>query len=340
MLTFQAKVLVCGRQPRRSGRKRVQIMSIATVRTAGPARAERWRDELGSAFNRLAPEGLGGHLPDGRMAGTGLGQLATFEVAGTPQVVRRTTGAVRQAPTDRLKICLQVRGRATVHQDGAEAVVEPGQMVLYDTSRPYDLRLEGAWVCAVLAFPEVAVGLPRGAVRDALMRTVSLVSGPGAVLAGFVSSAVAQRESIAGGAAERLGEAGLHLVAGALVAGAPSEGRPTVANADALRLRVLAHVRGHLGDPELGHASVAAAHHISPRTLTRLFEDQPYTVTDYIRARRLQAVKADLANPMLARVSIAAIAARWGFGDQAHFTRAFRAEFGTTPSAARPGLAG
>jgi len=293
------------------------------------ARAEAWRDELGTAFNRLVPEPLDGRLPDGRLAGGGLGALAAFTVTGSPQVVRRTAGVVRRRPAELLKICLQVRGRATVHQDGAEVVVEPGQMAMYDTGRPYDLRLEGAWACAVLAFPGPALGLPRQAVDVARMRALSVAAGPGAVLAGFVTSSVRQLGAMPAGAAERLGEAGLHLVAGALSGAVPADG---AAVADAVRLQVLAYVRAHLADPELSHARVAAVHHMAPRTLTRLFEHEPASVSEYIRARRLHAVRRDLGDPLLAGRSIAAVAARWCLTDQAHLTRAFRAEFGLTPS--------
>ena len=295
-------------------------------------RAEHWRESLGGAFNKLTPVPLGTHALDGRLAGLHLGQLAAFQVDGTPQVVRRTPAAVRAAPTDLYKICVQVRGRATVHQDGREVVLEPGQMAIYDTGRPYDLRLERRWRCAVLAFPRTALGLPEHIVSASMTQPFPLTDGPGAVLADFVRSAVRQHESIHHAAASRLGEAGLHLIAGTLTeCAAPNPDE----SADALRLQVLGYVRAHLADLDLSHARVAAAHHMAGRTLHRLFEHVPLTVTDYIRAQRLAAVRRDLADPLLRNRSIAAIAARWGFTDQAHFTRAFRANYGTTPSSVR-----
>src|SRR6266540_3169906 len=84
----------------------------------------------------------GPRTPDGDMAGTQLGALAAFEVSGTPQVVRRTPGAVKRMPIDLLKICVQVRGHATVFQGDRHVALEPGQMAIYDTGRPYHLRLD------------------------------------------------------------------------------------------------------------------------------------------------------------------------------------------------------
>lgn len=304
---------------------------IASARGVDPDRPEEWREELGAAFSLLAPEAVGIALPDGWLTAVRLGSIGTYEVSGTPQVLRRTPAAVRAEPTEHLKLCLPVRGRATVHQTGDEVVVEPGQMALYDTARPYDIRLDGDWRCAVVSFRRNALALPRNTMRRILMQPFEVADGSGAVLADFVVSATKRCGALGSAAAERLGEATLHLIAGAV-----SETSLAVDEAaDAMRIRVLNHVRAHLDDPNLSHARVAAAHGIAPRTLTRLFEDEPATVAEYIRVCRLEAVRRDLVDPGRAHRTIAALAARWCFTDQAHFSRAFRAHFGITPSDAR-----
>jgi AraC-like DNA-binding protein len=297
---------------------------------------EVWRDRLGTAFGQLVPEATGTRTPEGSLAGTQLGALAAFEVSGTPQVVRRTPGAVRRMPIDLLKICVQVRGRATVFQGDRQVELSPGQMAIYDTGRPYHLRLEQQWTCAVMAFPRDALSLPEHVLTASMTHAYPLTDGPGAVLAGFVASAVLRRDSFRDPVREtvagRLGEAGLHLIAGTLSDAAIPDGD---AAADALRLQVLAYVRAHLAEPDLTHTRIAAVHHMAPRTLHRLFEHEPYTVTDYIRTRRLESAMRDLVDPLLAHRSIAAIAAHWFFAGQAHFTRAFHAHYGMNPSVAR-----
>ncbi|MEV0185948.1 helix-turn-helix domain-containing protein [Streptomyces sp. NPDC050625] len=305
-------------------------MSTSWTQQSSPA--EVWREELGSAFGRLAPEAVGEPPAHGQMAVSQLGAIAAYRVSGTPQVVRRTPRAVRQTPIDLLKVCVQLSGHATVCQDDREIPIAPGQMAIYDTARPYHLCLEQQWSCAVMAFPRNALSLPERMVVASMNRAHPLADGPGAVLAGFVSSAVLRREPISGTSANRLGEAGLHLVAAALSDAAPSGSDGA---ADALRLRILHYIRAHLAEPDLTQGRIAAVHHMSPRTLHRLFERESCTVTDYIRSRRLEAAMRDLADPLLADRSIAAIAAHWCFASQAHFTRAFRAKYGVNPSAAR-----
>jgi transcriptional regulator GlxA family with amidase domain len=128
-----------------------------------------------------------------------------------------------------------------------------------------------------------------------------------------------------------MGEAGLHLIAGVLGTDVPED----EAAADAQRVRVLHYVRTHLADSDLTHDRVAAAHRMAPRTLHRLFEHEPYTITEYIRLQRLEAAHRDLADPLFQHLSIARVAARWRFISPAHFTRAFQARYGVPPSTIR-----
>jgi AraC-like DNA-binding protein len=78
---------------------------------------------------------------------------------------------------------------------------------------------------------------------------------------------------------------------------------------------------------------IAAAHHISLSYLHRIFQQrsQGETVAAWIRNRRLEGARRDLADPSLHGTPIHAIAARWGFPRASDFTRAFRAIHGQSP---------
>ena len=265
------------------------------------------------------------------MTATSLGRVGAFRVAGTPQIVRRTTSSIAIAPADPLKVCIQQTGRAVVHQGDVEVELRPGELALYDTGRPYDLRLEGNWTCWVMTIPRDALNMPGNVVKAAMTRSFRADTGPGAVLAHLIDSSLPPRAVDMGSGADQLGEAGVLLMASLLrIAG---DADPPAD--DVLRTQVLAHLGAHLGDPDLSHASVAAAHGMSPRSLHRLFQDEPHTVSETIRAMRLDTIRAELVDPMSSRRSTMAIASRWGFQDPAHFTRAFRARFGATPAALR-----
>jgi AraC-like DNA-binding protein len=295
---------------------------------------EVWRVRLGAAFDDLVPEPLGEEaVPWGTLRGQRMGAAAMFIVSGSPQVVRRSSSAVRRAPGDLIKACIQVRGRATVHQDGREVVLDPGQLAVYDTGRPYALRLEGTWRSVVVALPRETLALPAGTLGEAMRRAYPAGDGPGLVLSEFVSSTVERVGKTSLAAAARLGEAATSLLAGTLA----DDGDQAVGDAaDDLRQHITAYIRAHLDDPHLSRSRLAAAHRMSPRTLDRLFAGQPWSVSEYIRNERLQAVHRDLQDPRLAHRSVAALAARWCFVDAAHFSRLFRQHFGYPPSQARP----
>ncbi len=59
---------------------------------------------------------------------------------------------------------------------------------------------------------------------------------------------------------------------------------------------------------------------------------QKTTVAEWIRSRRLERCRRDLADPALDAEPVYAIAARWGLTSAAHFRPVFRAAYGLTPA--------
>lgn len=299
--------------------------------------SDAWRHELETAFAGLQPEPLTRAHMTGHLDAACLGDVSTFRVAGTPQVVRRTRQRLDHAP-GLLKMCLQVRGGAVLHQEGRELRIGVGQLAVYDTRLPYDLRLEGDWECDVMTFPVDSLALPSRWLRDVMGTTHDTHAGPGCVLRSFIATSLQQFGGRPADATQlRFGEAGVNLLASTLTqAGAPD----TDDAPDAVRLQVIDYLRRHVSDPSLTHASVAAAHGMSARTLDRLFEDEPASVTTTLRNLRLDGARRELADPRSARYSINAVAASWCFVDPAHFSRAFKAHFGVSPSSVRAAAAG
>ncbi|MFK4272451.1 helix-turn-helix transcriptional regulator [Streptomyces milbemycinicus] len=76
---------------------------------------------------------------------------------------------------------------------------------------------------------------------------------------------------------------------------------------------------------------MADAHHISLRHLQQLLAEDDTSPAAWIRHRRLERCRLDLANPRLQASPVQAVAARWGFTDPAYFSRLFRATYGIPP---------
>ncbi|WP_378950650.1 helix-turn-helix domain-containing protein [Mesorhizobium sp. ANAO-SY3R2] len=97
--------------------------------------------------------------------------------------------------------------------------------------------------------------------------------------------------------------------------------------------RARQHINANLHDPGLGNESLCRALGVSRTRLYRLFEPSG-GVMRYILHRRLVDAHAVLTDPADTR-RIFAIAEQRGFNDGAEFSRAFRREFGYSPSEAR-----
>src|SRR5262249_34171091 len=98
-----------------------------------------------------------------------------------------------------------------------------------------------------------------------------------------------------------------------------------------LQPRIEHYIETHLPENTLGPTAIAAATGISVRHLHRIFAAKGCTVAEWIRERRLERCRSDLADPRLLEGSITEIAFSWGFSDSAHFSHSFRNEFGISP---------
>jgi AraC-like DNA-binding protein len=256
-----------------------------------------------------------------------LGRVDAFRVGGTPQVVRRTRRSLADVPDEPFKVCVQRRGRSVVRQGGTELVLTPGDIAIYDTSRPYELRFDEGWECLAMTLPRRALAASDSVVERSMSHGWPAADGRTGVLGHLLGSAV--RETPQPGGATHLGEAAIQLLSS--LVGGEEQADP----GEVLRARVIAHLEAHAFDPDLSHDAVAAAHGLSPRSLHRLFEDQPLSAMAHLRELRLLAIRDALVDPANASRSTAAIASRWGLTDPSHFARTFRTRFGITPGSLR-----
>mgnify|MGYP001821291860 CR=1 FL=1 len=113
--------------------------------------------------------------------------------------------------------------------------------------------------------------------------------------------------------------------------GGDTVGNDTAAVQAAHLHRICQTIESRLGDPKLNPRSVADEHGVSLRYMQKLFSLSRHTFSGYVRRRRLERCRADLASPIYAHLSITEICYRWGFNASAHFSRAFREQFGYSP---------
>jgi len=270
----------------------------------------------------------------GRLDGFDLGALRVCEVRAEPHTALRTRRLVAATPSGCYKLGLLMRGSAVLIQDGREATLTPGDYVLYDTDRPYTLGFASEHRMLILVFPRELLGL---SAHDVARLTATTLPGAPAHagLAGLIPPFLTQvadvMDEVGGRAAIRLSSNVLDLLTTVL---AERLDRPA-ADADvthrAMMVQITAFIEEHLGRADLSPQLIAAAHHISLRQLHKLFHGTGSTVGAWIRERRLERCSHDLRDPRLADRPVAAIGARWGYPDPAHFSRLFKSAYGLGP---------
>jgi AraC-like DNA-binding protein len=94
--------------------------------------------------------------------------------------------------------------------------------------------------------------------------------------------------------------------------------------------RIEHHLRRNLASGPLSPRAVAGACGLSVRYLHQLFQEKGLSMGQWVREQRLLRCDEVLRDPR-SRRTIAEIAHFWGFGDQAQFSRHYKARFGRSP---------
>ncbi len=265
-----------------------------------------------------------------------VGPVRVVESSNTPGEALRTARDIRVDDPERYALFVQANGSSTGEQAGRSARFEPGDLGLVDLSRPmwctYTRRR-----AVMVTFPKRLSPLRPRELAPLLGRRLP-ATGAAGLVSTLVRALPAHLDADDGAAGARLGSAILDLINVGVAAQLDRE--PAVSH-DARRRALLVQCRGyieqHLSDVELGPTTVAAAHHISVRYLHRLFEPTGTGVAEFIRRRRLDRCRRDLLDPEQGTCPVAAVGARWGLVDAAHFSRAFKREYGVPPAAFRAG---
>jgi AraC-like DNA-binding protein len=296
-------------------------------------RYDAWRsivcDTLGPLDFRSDPDvPLSGEIEAGHLGPVNVGRVQT----STPHSVHRTPGLIRRGSAELYRVVLAMSGNPRLEQDGRAAQLRPGEFAIYDFARPYELAYDSAVQLAVFGFPRDLLALPPDSAGQVTAVPIA-ADGTGALASHVLRQMALDLETYRPASAARLATVLMDLVTTAVAERAgQAELLPVESRERTLLLRIHAFIEQHLGEADLSPGIVAAAHHVSVRYLHRLFEAQDTTVAAWIRRRRLERCRRDLADPAFGAVPVSAVAARWGIADPAHFSRLFRRAYGLPPA--------
>ncbi|MCP3097797.1 helix-turn-helix domain-containing protein [Myxococcus sp. K15C18031901] len=292
-------------------------------------RHEYWQELASKVFLGLRTERKASSPFFGRLDHREVGPLGVTYLHSSAQHVHRGETEIARAPRECYFLCMQVEGVCRLRQGREERNSHPGDVELFDGTRPGEISFDADYRRIVIVAPystlRPRLSRPDEMVGSVLHTREGVGALVGAYLRAFAENQVA--EPVAGSVADNL----LDLLALAF----NTQGRHIQTNAASVRearrhaLRV--HVERHLSEPSLSPATAAAHFRMSTRYLHGLFAEGGESFMRWVLSRRLARCRKALEDPDMDARSIADIAFGWGFVDLTHFGRAFKKAYGMTP---------
>lgn len=226
---------------------------------------------------------------------------------------------------------LQRTGSCVVAQRDREITLRPGDLAVWDSTNPFVIADADG-----LSQHKFRIPLDRLALPVDVIRQISAVrlcpDHPISDLAVAYFHRLASRP----GAFDRPGgevvsQPGIDLLRAAITTHLDAVELGKDALQATLFVRIMGYVQLHLQDPDLDAGRIAAEHHISVRQLYRILAAEGVSLGDWIRTRRLEGARRDLAMAFL-QDPVSAVARRWGFTDASSFARMFRTTYAVSPS--------
>lgn len=223
-------------------------------------------------------------------------------------------------------IALLLEGHALFRQND-HAVIHPcGDVLIFDTARPYEFDYPEGHSSVLLRVPRpmldsrlhgspdlggtvISASNPYGRLIASTLKSLTEIASNGDLPPGFVTPA-------------------LDLIAYSLAQTLGADSPLSCANRSALH-RVKRYIAENLGDEDLSLERIAADQNMSVRTLSRIFAQDGTTPIAWLQKQRLAKTYSLLTEKRCRSVTDAAFDC--GFKDLSHFGRSFKRAFGLTP---------
>ena len=261
------------------------------------------------------------------------GSLTMAHLNVASHTVTRNRAHIEEGNPGYLKMAVQCDGNAIIAQDGKEAVLQAGEFALFDSSKPYTVLFDNDSTSQIILFPRHLLALPHQSVQQLSVLPFQQDNPLTQAVSSFAKQCSNALFQLQEPVSRRLANNLVDLLGTVLAQEYYADERSTVPVEKQRRRELITkYIEDNIDNSRLDPQSIATAHFMSVRTLHQLFEDTGDTVASIVRSVRLERCRLTLEDPSLDTTPIAAIAARWGFADSAHFSRAFRQAYGTPPS--------
>ena len=304
--------------------------TITTSQTPTHDRSRHWHEAIAKTYFPLDLAFRNPGSFSGDLTLWTLGDVSLSRLTSDALQYRRLPQHFKAERDEQFLVTVPARSEVFFSQCGKDVRCSPGSFILERSHEPYEFSHAEAADLWVVKVDAKALG---GRIRQP-DRFCSLqfdaADGAGGLFTDMLHLIPNRFEAMSLETRSTVGQQLIDLLVLALKADERTltSGNSTVREAHLTRIE--AFVRKHMSDCELDPDTIARGCGISTRYLHELFRDTNQTLGSWIRDQRLEACRESLRDPSN-RQTVAEIAYRWGFGDQAQFSRTFKSQFGAPP---------
>lgn len=306
---------------------------VARERPEELSHFDLWNDPAWQRFGQVRALALGDDAFTGRLEFGTIGPISLCRVTAAAHRVEHDAETLGADGGGRLKVLIQAHGSSEFRQGGIVVSLDTGDFVIYDPAAAYAVDNPQAVEQVVMSVPSALLSPGRPLPAQMLGKRLTAGSGNARVALALLRTTIAELPHLD---EESAGHA-INAICRLLMIAVREQVGPahTVPLKLVLRTRVRDFIEANLTDPELDVELIAKRLNCSKRYLHEVFDEAGLTIARYIWRRRLECSKDELVNPDRLPRPLGDIALAWGFSGLAHFSRAFKQEFGAAPSAFR-----
>ncbi|WP_126173525.1 helix-turn-helix domain-containing protein [Altericroceibacterium xinjiangense] len=271
-----------------------------------------------------------------RWSSHGIGQLRLLRLnAPAQRVVHCGSGSGKAAPS--IQLVYARRGSLKTRVAGKRFTVNPGEFVLLDNTRFYQMEMDTAHEAVDLMMPLGWLDRYLPDPGALLGRAVTAREGWGAPLGSLLETIVEGIEDTPLPRPMIAEQVGTLLTLATGFHEAADECRLANRHRGQLARQILRRIESDFADTTLTPEAVAADLGLSKRYLQTLLAGSGTSFVQELNTTRLDRASDTLTDPRASGLSVSEIAYRCGFLDPGYFTRLFRKRFGVSPSQWRAG---
>ena len=304
--------------------------TITTAHTAAHERSWFWHKTIASTYFPLDLQFRDAQRFVGELSNWDLGGVSLSRLTSEALQYKRLPHHLKAERDEHFLITVPARSEIFFAQSGKDVRCNPGGFILERSHEPYEFSHADAADLWVMKVEAKALGLRIRAPDRFCSMQFNAAEGAGGLFADMLHLIPGRFNAMSEETRETVGKQLIDLVVLALKNDERTLTTGTSSVREAHLTRIESFVRRHLSDTGLDPEAIARACGISTRYLHELFRDTNQTLGSWIRDQRLQAAREALTDRGN-KQSMAVIAYALGFGDQAQFSRAFKAKFGASP---------